>query len=335
MSTPYCSTTKLPIYFVISTWAIIGVLVFMPMTIWTMHKYRKEHAFKHQKNMTSPKCLYCTQFTFYLACLLYLLSFLLIHVLRCIPTSIHSMFMNLGFLSYIVHWALLIAIYLARLYYVFKGTAYQLSKRHIWYYLLFSVGLIICIMLINVVRNVYYRYNLNLVAWVVSLLLIAMLNVVLSGMFVMKLKAVQGQVETAAITAKTVALMRKYTVLTMASSCSTLLFIVYLCFMTSLPRTATVQNIADMLNALDVYMDIVCTTFTFGFAKTAYYQVCKWCDRGLARLCGQDSVDEMNLKAMSIDLQVTKTKSVSTTDAYGGNVSAPNSPVSSATEASV
>ena len=168
---------------------IISVLIAIPISIWTMYQHRQDHIYKLANNTPSSKFLYTSCIIFYITCVIYMMSaFIAVIVFRCFGDyDSYLMVAEIIVLSYIIHWALLITIYLSRLYYVFKGSALAMPSRHIWYFIAFSISLILCIVGVQILHIMYPSSAMVIFGWVVSFSFTGSLNLVLCAMFIRKL----------------------------------------------------------------------------------------------------------------------------------------------------
>ena len=78
--------------------------------------------------------------------------------------------------------------------------------------------------------------------------------------------------------------MTRYTVLAIMSTISTLLFVIWMCFMIGI-TDPTMTEIANLLNVFDMFIDLIVMTLAFSFADNAYYKLCYFCDKFLSNKC--------------------------------------------------
>ena len=169
---------------------IIVSTVSIIISIWTIHKYRKDHLFKLEHHTPSPNYLYRSCIAFYIVCIIYMLSVIIGNLLKCINNDGYLIMAQVAILTYIIHWGLILAVYLGRLYFVFRDSALQVPTKHLWYFTLLSVVLILSIIGVQIIKAMIYDYAMIILGWVLSFSAVATLSLVVCSMFINKLRQV-------------------------------------------------------------------------------------------------------------------------------------------------
>eukprot|EP01084_Bolivina_argentea_P227100 383587_1 len=239
---------------------------------------------------------------------------------------------SLAFVLFVLTWGtqmnILIFLLFGRVYFVFKGTSFALSKRAIYsfvfIYIAFNVFTILLLF-------TFFKRDQLFAIWAVSLLLGLLfgtaLMVYLPSLFIYKLWKVNhlGNKKTQKIDTEVVAIMRKYTVLTLTSIVSNLLFFV---------ATAMYLMVVKEQKSIHVFLwhscatalaiiNFLCIMFSNGFAVKYYMLVCGCADRCWIKCCIKtnvvtelssyvDSTKDTSTKEMSTEEVTTPTETKQT-----------------------
>ena len=125
----------------------IFTLISVPIAIWSIiNIIRARRQTQKKRRADLPKFLYIANILYFIVVMLYFVFFLVFKILSCAEYSSYSfiiLWLSLGTLCYILHWAFLIIIYLSRLIGIFDGTPLSISKKSICKYIGVSTLLII------------------------------------------------------------------------------------------------------------------------------------------------------------------------------------------------
>eukprot|EP00484_Ammonia_sp_Unknown_P028406 CAMPEP_0197032838 /NCGR_PEP_ID=MMETSP1384-20130603/11399_1 /TAXON_ID=29189 /ORGANISM="Ammonia sp." /LENGTH=346 /DNA_ID=CAMNT_0042462551 /DNA_START=67 /DNA_END=1107 /DNA_ORIENTATION=- len=255
----------------------------IPVLTWTCYRYYIEHK---QQTLSSPKYLYRSCMAFFIICLIYMASLLFANIFKChTGYSLYKIIGQITGLTYVIHWGLLIAIYLSRLTFVFRGTVLAIPKSHIWCFVGLSVLFIFLSIIVQLAVLQMNIHVLLILGYILAFGTAATINTVLFSMFLHKLCQLIRMTSNIGDKQQILDIMSKYTVLNLFTSLTTLMFLFALCLMMAYPHKPILIEIANMLNVVDTYTDVLCMTLSFSFAKTGYNRLCRFCDNQLVNVC--------------------------------------------------
>jgi len=309
-----CDTAWKWAQYLVSAVIIFSILV--PLGAYVLVLYQRLHLKKLREKRPSPKCLHCATVTYYVTHCVYFTALLFTRIFYCIGSDAYSVFANLITLSYVLHWLFVIAIYLARLQFVFRDTSLRITRRYICNFVCLSISFVVFAVIIQISRQAFYSWTLLVIGNVVSFLSAGMISLVLSLMFIRKLfqlnlekrvlnEATDVTVAATKMQSRIVRLMTRYTVMAIVSGASTFLFVVWMCAMIANTENEWMIIVANTLNILDMMVDFVVMSFAFSFADTMYNRCCGTCHSGMERCCARITHNQR-------DVQLAKVASMET-----------------------
>mmetsp|Transcript_33730 Transcript_33730/g.53977 ORF Transcript_33730/g.53977 Transcript_33730/m.53977 type:complete len:392 (-) Transcript_33730:18-1193(-) len=279
---------------------IFCLLIMIPLGVYALILYQRLHRQKLREKKPSPKFLHCTNTTYYVIHLVYFFALLMSGIFDC--TGMWSLFLgfaNLITLSYVLHWIFVIMIYLARLRFVFQATSLAITRRYICNFVCLAISFLLLAIIVQISRRFFFSWVFVVIGWVISFLSAGAISLALSLMFIRKLfqlnlekhvldagtDSVSDKEQVNQKASRIVALMTRYTVMSIASTVSTLLFIIWMCFIIADTDAVWLRTVANVLNVLDMTVDFVVMSFGFSFADTLYFRFCGSCHSCMERSC--------------------------------------------------
>eukprot|EP01084_Bolivina_argentea_P142421 250208_1 len=258
------------------------------VVIWIFYKY-----IKSGETSKLPKTMYITGLFFYFTAVL---SFVFLSSMAynfCEPRMSKSWLIkwSLFAISYAINWNALIIFLFYRLYYVFAGSTFSLSKicvaAFIIVYIIFVVSLIV-------------GFTFMKLFWVfigITFISAVYLSFYTSALFIFKLYQLNHAnkvSDTAHIAASQdlISVITKFTILAILSISSTLLLAVYQIVLNA--THVSLENeiariIFNSLVLLDLCTNFICISLSFKFADDYYLLMCGKCDGCCRLLCHKKS----------------------------------------------